>query len=64
MLNRLSHPGAPSIRLLISAQVMISVWEFEPRIGFCTDSAKPGWNPLAPSLSAPAVFTCVLSLSR
>ena len=41
-----------NIRLLISAQVMISqLHEFEPHIGPCTDHAEPAWDSLSLSVS-------------
>ena len=46
-------PSQLGVRLLISAQVMISltVHEFKPHIGLCADSAEPAWVSLSPSLS-------------
>ena len=42
-----------SVRLLVSAQVMISRFhEFEPHIGLCADGAEPACDFLSPSLSA------------
>ena len=42
----------------------LTVCGFEPRMGFCTDSAEPAWNFLSPSLSAPPLLTHALSLSN
>ena len=39
----------------------LTVWEFEPRIGLCADSAEPAWDSLSPSLSAPPPLTWCLS---
>ena len=59
--SKCNHSWAPgwlsplSIWVLISAQVMISVWEFEPHIGLCADSVEPAWDslPLFPPLLHP-----------
>ena len=60
-----------SIRLLISAQVMISwVYEVEPHVSLCADSMDPAWDSLSPFLSAPPLLMCsplrvhALSLSK
>ena len=39
----------------------LTVHEFEPRVGLCTDSEEPAWNSLSPSLSAPPLFVLFLS---
>ena len=43
----------------------LTVPEFEPHTGLCTDSAEPAWDShsLSPSLSLP-LPTCALSLSK
>ena len=57
--------GAPgwlsclSVRILILAQVVISVYEFEPHIGLCADSVEPAWDSLSLSSSLP--LPCSLS---
>ena len=56
---------ALSVKLLtldFSSGHDLTVYEFEPRIGFCTLSAEPSWGSLSPSLSAPPLFPCSLSL--
>ena len=52
-------------RLLISAQVMISlvVHEIEPRVGLCADSREAAWDSLSPSLYLSPAFSLFLSLS-
>ena len=61
-----------SVKLLISAQVMISrfVGSIETRIGLCADSTEPAWDSLSLSLSLSSLllphlhtFACTLSLS-
>ena len=48
-----------NVRLLISAQVMIStVCGFEPHAGFCTGSAVFLGFSLSPCLSAPHLLMC------
>ena len=48
----------------------LTVYEMEPRIRLCADSAEPAWDSLPPSLSAPPLLTCAcmrslaLSLSQ
>ena len=55
-----------SVRLLVSAQVMISQFgEFEPRVELCADGAEPAWDSLSsPSLLAPPPLMLSLSLSK
>ena len=36
--------------------------EFEPCIGICAGRAKPAWDSLSPSLSAPPLLMCSLFL--
>ena len=40
----------------------LTVDEFKPRVGLCTDSEKPAWDSLSPSLSAPSLLLRALSL--
>ena len=58
-LNWLSHPGTPSVQLLISAQVMMSLFlgSSQPHFGLCTDSMEFAWDSLPHSLSAPPPHT-------
>ena len=42
-----------SVRLLVSAQVMISWFVSSSPLGLCADSTEPAWDSLSPSLSAP-----------
>ena len=53
-----------SVQLLVSAQVMISQLDFEPRIRLCAGSAEPAWDSLSLPLSAPPpmVHSCALTL--
>ena len=37
--------------------------EIEARVGLCPDILEPAWDSLSPSLCAPPLLTCVLSLS-
>ena len=54
-----------SVRLLISAQVMISWFrEFEPCIGLCVDSGEPAWDSLSPHLSLLLPLLCSLSQKK
>ena len=53
-----------SIWLLVSAQVMIMVCEFEPCIGLCADSAELAWYSLSPSLPLCPSPAHSLSLSQ
>ena len=41
----------------------LMVHEFEPYIGLCTVGAKPAWDSLSPSPSAPPLHSLSLSLS-
>ena len=41
----------------------LTVREFNPCVGLCTDSAEPSWDSLSPSLSAPPLLVHSLSLS-
>ena len=54
-----------SVELPTSAQVMVSVCEFESRIGLCADSSEPVpcLRSVSPSLSAPPAAR-TLSLSQ
>ena len=52
-----------SLRLLVWAQVMISVCDFEPHIGLRTGSTEPAWDSLSPTLSALPLLACTISLS-
>ena len=49
---------------LTSAQVVISrsAGEIESCIGLCADNSEPAWDSLSPSLSAPPLLACSLSL--
>ena len=40
----------------------LTVCEFKPHIGLCTDSVEPTWDSLSPSLSALPLL--MLSLSK
>ena len=67
--NVLRAPGSLgrlSVRLLVSAQVMISrLRGFEPHVGLCADSAEPARDSPSPlSLSAPPLLALSLSLSK
>ena len=54
-----------SVRLSISAQVMISLSHgFEPHIRLCAGSMEPAWDSLPPSLSAPPLLVLPLSLPK
>ena len=52
-----------SVQVLILAQVMISVCEFEPRVKLCSDSAEPAWDSLSLPVSRPLPCSSILSLS-
>ena len=55
---------AQPVKRPASAQVMISVCEFEPRFGLCADSSEPGaCFRFCVSLSLCSFPTCALSLS-
>ena len=56
--------GRLSVRLFISAQVVISLFrEFEPRMELLVDSAEPAWEFLSPSLFAPPLYEHVRVLA-
>ena len=40
----------------------LTVYEFEPCTGLCTDSVEPAWDSLSSSLSAPPLLALFLSL--
>ena len=40
----------------------LTVREFEPCIGLCSDSAEPAWDSLSSSLSAPLLLALSVSL--
>ena len=42
----------------------LMVYEFEPRIGLCEDSAEPAWDSLSLSLSPHPLLMLSLSLSQ
>ena len=50
--------------LTLDFGLISQVRETEPRTGLHVDGAKPAWDVLSPSLSAPPLFTHVLSLSK
>ena len=57
---------APSVKrwtLGFSSSRNLTVCEFEPNIGLCTDSTGPAWDSLPPSLSAPPLLAHAFSLS-
>ena len=68
-MKELSSEGAPgslsrlSVRLLVSAQVMISQSrEFEARVRLCADSVEPAWDPL--SLPLPHSYSPSLKINK
>ena len=58
------HDLTLSVGLLVSAQVMISLFhEIEPHIELCADSMEPACDSLSPSLCPPSLMLS-LSLSK
>ena len=72
LLSKTERTGAPgwlsqlSILLLISAHVMhdLMVYEFEPHVELCTDSAEPTWDCLSLLLSLPLLHSLSLSQNK
>ena len=42
----------------------LTVHDFEPHVGLCTDSVKPVWDSLSPSLFAPSILIVSLSQNK